>query len=233
MIDTDRNLREHLRKESDELIFQGMELSEQMKQTIRIQAAADRAVQRTRRTRGGMRRSWYIGAAAMIAAVAIIAVTPMLQQDGTVPAPIENQIGDVPPANEGAVGSDLSALETTTLGSIEEAQAAFGEDLLLPVSAPEGYAMTDIVAVGTEGKPARDIIVTYAAGDDAVTFVASRAEAAFPTDLFTPTRVGDADGFVFEQAELVELFWSVDGVQYAITGPLTADEAILWAKSLA
>ena len=230
MIDTDRNLREYLRKESDELLFQGMELSEQMKQAIRVQAEADRTIHRPV---SGMRRSWLIGAAAMIAAVMIVAVYPMLQQQGDVPAPIENQIGDVPPpANEGAVGSELSELVTTTMGSIEEAQAAFGEALLLPESAPEGYAITDIVAVGTAGEPARDVIVTYASGDDAVTFVASRNEAAFPAELFTPIRVGDADGFVFEQTELVELFWIVDGVQYAITGPLTAEEAMKLAESL-
>jgi hypothetical protein len=229
MIDTDRNLRENLRKESDELIFQGMELSEQMKQAIREQAAADRTVRRSGR---GIRRSWLIGAAAMVAAVMIVAGYPLLQQQGAEPAPIENQIGDTPPANDGAVGSDLSELVTTTLGSVEEAQAAFGADLMLPASAPEGYVVTEIVAVGAKGQPARDVVVTYASGDDAVTFVASRSPAAFPTELFTPIQVGDRDGFVFEQAELVELFWIVDGVQYAITGPLTADEAVSLAESL-
>jgi hypothetical protein len=229
MIDTDRNLREYLRKESDELLFKGMELSEHMKHAIREQAAADRTV---RRAGSGIRRSWLIGAAAMIAAAMIVAVYPLLQQQEAVPAPVENQIGDVPPANEGAVGSELSELVTTTMGSVEEAQAAFGADLMLPASAPEGYALTEIVAVGTKGEAARDVIVTYASGDKAVTFVASRSPAAFPTELFTPIQVGDMDGLVFEQAELVELFWIVDDVQYAITGPLTADEAIKVAESL-
>jgi hypothetical protein len=227
MIDTDRNLREYLRKESDEILFTGLELNEPLKHKIRQQAAADQSVRRR-----DFKRTWLIGAAAMAAAIMIFSLYPLLQQQAA-PTPIENQIGDVPPANEGAVGSELSELVTTPMNTIEEAQAAFGTDLLIPKSLPDGYAISEIVAVGTEGEPARDVIVTYASGDKAVTFVASRNPAAFPADLFTPVQVGDAEGFVFEQPELVELFWVVNGVQYSVTGPLTAAEAIAVAESLA
>ncbi|MBB6637620.1 hypothetical protein [Cohnella thailandensis] len=183
-------------------------------------------------------RSWRLGAAVVAVAILIGSGYALVQnqnqsQNQTVADPGGQPSASQPSGGTGAAsGSELSSLVTTPLSSAEDAKAAFGEGLRLPAAAPEGFELTEMVAVGEAGQPARDIVLTYTAGDKTLTFSASRMTAAFPTDLFTPVQVGDADGFVFEQPELVELYWTVDGVQYSIIGPVSADSALQIAGSI-
>ncbi len=220
----DRNLRRHIREEADEIMFSHIRLSEEAKRTIRRQAAEDPAGRRFAR-----RKSWTIGSAALAAAVLIFAGYALLEQPSV---PAEPPVATAPPSGGGAAGSDLSRLISTPIGSPEEAKAAFGEGLRLPTEAPEGYTLSEIVAVGEQGKPARDVIFAYASGENVVTFVASRSPAAFPAELFSPTQVNGVDGFVYAQSGMTELFWMADGVQYSVTGPISAEAAMAVAESV-
>ncbi|MFB9328915.1 hypothetical protein ACFFSY_23515 [Paenibacillus aurantiacus] len=227
MMDRDQKLRRQFREESDEMLFSGMEMSQQLKRRIRQEAAGEK-IERPR----SLAKSWKAGAAALAAAVMIVIAVPLVGQP-RVPAPADNTAENVPPGqtNGGVAGSDLSRLTTTTLGSIEEAKAAFGEGLRLPADVPQGYALTEMVAVGMPGQPVRDILLTYTSGEQTVTFSASRMAPAYPAELFTKTKVGDADGAIFEQPGMTELFWSVDGVHYGVTGPITGEESMKVAQS--
>lgn len=197
----------------------------------------DQQTEKTRR-RSLVPRSWRLGAAVAAVAILIGSGYALVQsqnqsQNQNLAIPGGQPSASQPSGGTGAAsGSELSSLVTTPLSSAEDAKAAFGEDLRLPAAAPEGFELTERVAVGEAGQPARDIVLTYAAGDKTLTFSASRMTAAFPTDLFTPVQVGEADGFVFEQPELVELYWIVDSVQYSIVGPVSADSALQIAGSI-
>ncbi|MBJ6361503.1 DUF4367 domain-containing protein [Paenibacillus sp. GCM10012307] len=227
MKDMENNLRQHLRKEADDMLFSGMELSDSVKQKIRKKAAGE---QKSRRF--VLPKAWLAGAAALVAAVVIVTGLPMLQAPAGVPTPTDNSTGTVSPGNGGATGSELSKLITTRFGTVEEAKTAYGPGALVPRVVPEGFKLAEIVGVGMKDQPLRDLNFTYGAGDKTVTFSASRMPAAFPTDLFTPTKVGGADGFIFEQAEFTELYWVVDGIQYSLVGPISGDEAMKVAESV-
>ncbi|OMF32228.1 hypothetical protein BK133_14485 [Paenibacillus sp. FSL H8-0548] len=228
MTDMERNLRQHLQKESDDMLFSKMELSDSVKQKIRKQATAE---QRSRR-RFVLPKAWLAGAAALVAAVVIVTGLPMLQEPAEVPIPTDNSSGTVLPGNGGSTGSELSQLITTPFGTAEAAKTAFGSGVHVPQVAPEGFKLAEIVGVGMKDQPLRDLNFTYGSGDKTVTFSASRMPAAFPMDLFTQTKVGGADGFIFEQAEFTELFWVVDGIQYGVSGPISGDEAMKVAESV-
>ncbi|GKU79423.1 DUF4367 domain-containing protein [Paenibacillus sp. L3-i20] len=228
MTDMERNLRQHLQKESDDMLFSKMELSDSVKQKIRKQAAAE---QRSRH-RFVLPNAWLAGAAALIAVVVIVTGLPMLQEPAAVPTPTDNSSETVLPGNGGATGSELSQLITTPFGTAEAAKSTFGSGVHVPQVAPEGFKLTEIVGVGIKDQPLRDLNFTYGSGDKTVTFSASRMPAAFPTDLFTQTKVGGADGFIFEQAEFTELFWVVDGIQYGMSGPISGNEAMKVAESV-
>ncbi|REK77757.1 DUF4367 domain-containing protein [Paenibacillus paeoniae] len=228
MKDMESKLRQQLRKESDDMLFSGMELSDSVKQKIRKQAASE---QKNRRF--VLPKAWVAGAAGLVAAaVIIVAGLPMLQGPTAVPTPTDHSTGTVLPGNGGTTGSELSQLITTPFGTAEAAKTAFGSGVLVPGIAPEGFKLAEIVGVGMKDQPLRDLNFTYGSGDKTVTFSASRMPAAFPTDLFTPTKVGGAEGFIFEQAEFTELFWVVDGIQYSVAGPITGDEAMKVAESV-
>jgi len=228
MTNTDNRWREQFRKEADDVLFAGIELSERAKRNIRQQAALEKPATRRRIF---FPRKWAVGMVAIAAAIAFIAVLPTLQQSSA-PAP-QGQVGDSsPPASGGAVGSDLSSLITVPLSSDDEARAAFGAGLLLPAQTLEGFALTDRSAAGAEGEPARDIIYNYMSGERTMTFSASRMQASYPSDLFAPVQVNGADGMILAQEGYTELFWTVDGVQYGVSGQITEEEALKVAESI-
>lgn len=228
MTDMERNLRQQLRKESDEMLFSGMELSDNVKQKIRKQAAAEK---KTRKF--VLPKAWIAGAAALVVAVVIATGLPSLQKDAAVPPlPTDSSAGTVQPGNGSTTGSELSQLITTPFGTVEEAKTAFGAGVLVPEVAPAGFELKEIVGAGMEGEPLRDLNLTYASGDKTVTYSASRMPAAFPVEMFTQTTVNGADGFIFEQEAFTELFWSVDGIQYGVAGPISGDEAMKVAASV-
>lgn len=227
MTDMERNLRQQLQKEMDDMLFSTIEISDKDKQKIRKQAAA-----KQRSSRFVLPKAWFGGAAALVAAVVILTGLPMLQEPTAVPPPADNSPGIVLPGNGGATGSELSQLISTPLETVEEAKAAFGSGVLIPQVAPEGFNLVEIVGVGMKDQPLRDLNFTYSSGDQTVTFSASRMPAVFPTELFTQTKVGEADGFIFEQAEFTELFWIVDDIQYGVSGPISGAEAMKVAESV-
>lgn len=215
MTDMDHELRQHFRKESDQLLFSEMEMSEKVKQSIRRQIAGEQEGRRFL-----LPRKWIMAAGTLAAAIAIVTGIQLLQQPG-----------ESTPSNEGSIGSELSQLITTQLDSVEEATSVFGAELLVPGSAPEGFTLSGIVAAGMAGEPVRDAVFTYVSGDKALTFAASRMEAAFPKELFAPTKVNGVAGFVFEQSEFTELFWTVGDIHYSVSGPISADDAMKMAES--
>ncbi|WP_027085117.1 hypothetical protein [Cohnella panacarvi] len=225
MTNVDNRLRESFRHEADKTLFMQMDLSYEMKRNIRRQASALTAGRRP-----VLPRTWITGAVALAAAIMIITGFPKLQHPA-IPAPTEQTAEPPSSSNTGATGSELSSLITTTLGSADEARAAFGDELHVPAALPDGFRLSEIVAAGAQGEPARDVVFTYVSGSESFTFVASRMAAGFPQELFTSAKVGGADGFVFEQPELVELYWSQDGIQYSIVGNLSAEQAMNTAES--
>jgi len=225
MPDMDRSLSQQFRKEADDLLFSNIKLNDRMKQNIRQQAASEKTGRRML-----FPKSWMMGMSAVAAAAIIIAGYPMLQQPAA-PAPIEDPAGSLPPSNGGASGSHLSQLVTTTLGSVEEAKAAFGAGLLVPSAAPDGYSLSEIQAV-SEGDVVRDVVITYVSGDKAVTVTASRNPAIIPVDMFTQTTVNGVEGLVYEQPAFTELYWVEGGIQYSVMGPITGNEAMETAESV-
>ncbi|MBM7568632.1 DUF4367 domain-containing protein [Paenibacillus sacheonensis] len=223
MTDMDHKLRGLLQEEADELLFADMELSDRLKQKIRLQAAAEKTGRRFT-----FKKSWT---AALAAAVVLIAGFMLLQQPNAA-VPDSNSVGNVSPSDGSGAGSELSQLITTPLSTAEDARSAFGSELRVPSVLPQGFALKEIVAVGMKNERARDVTFTYFAGEKTLTFMASRMDAAFPAEMFAKTKVGGEDGFVFEQPELTELYWKQDGIQYGLTGNISADEARKVAESL-
>ena len=209
MSDMDAVLRQQFREEADELLFAELELSDRVKGNIRRQAAAEKAGRRF-----AIPRMRVLGTAALAVAVMIVAGFLLLQRpDGTGGREWRRRLA---PANGGVAGSELSQLISTTLGSVEEAKAAFGAGLIVPKTLPEGYALSEIVSAGMKGEPVRDVVFTYVSGDRTMTFLVSRALAAFPQEMFTPTKVGGDEGFVFAQPTLTELYWNREASNTAL-----------------
>ncbi|MFD2328073.1 DUF4367 domain-containing protein [Cohnella sp. GCM10020058] len=245
MTDMDRELRMHMAKETDDVLFSNLELTDRLKQNIRQKAASSQAGRRR-----VSRNVWAAGVAAAALAVFLMVGMPTLQHTSA-PAPAQSPIGASPSSdagnagnagnagstgnagNAGAAGSELSQLISTSFATAEEAKASFGANMLAPEAVPEGFTLTGIQGAGMAGEPLRDVIFTYASasGEKTITFTASRMTAVFPAEMFTATQVNGEDGFVFAQPELTELYWMEDGIQYGIVGHITSEEAMKIAES--
>lgn len=225
MTDMDRLLREHLRKESDDILFSQLELSSGAKAAIRRKAEEDEGGRKMT-----IAKRWKAGLAVLAAAVMIFVAYPMLQQTGTPPG--GNPAATLPPSDGGTKGSELSQLVTTKHEAIDEAREAFGPELRIPGSIPERFKLAEITTSGMSGEPTRDALFTYAAGEQVLTFLASRSQVGYPLEMFSKVQVDDAEGYVLEQPNLTELYWVVNGLHYSITGPVTAEEALHIALSL-
>src|SRR5690606_1256221 len=155
MKDTDRILRQHLGKESNELLFSNIELGDRVKQSIRQQAAAARS------RRIVFPKAWLMATVTVAAGMMRVLGLPVLEQPKA-PAPADHADGHppLPPLNGDIAGSGLSQSVTTPIQSVEEAKAAFGEHLLVPNAVPEGFALAEIVTVGMPNEPVRDDMLT-------------------------------------------------------------------------
>lgn len=262
MKETEQKLTNHFKKESDEILFGDIQFGDKLKQSILWQAKAEQSTKgaQTMKTTtirqeeahagpsvsanapstAGNRRparwssKWIYGTAAAFLLVAALFASPLLD-NGTAPqvAPVPNPgassgISETPPP----AGSELSQLTTVTVGTPQEALELFGDDLLLPTQTPAGYTLSRTEATGM-GDDVTRIVLFYEAGGKEVTFMADRSEAFIPVDMFTAIDVNGVSGLVFAQPEMTELFWQQNGVQYAISGQLTQDEALQLAGSVA
>ncbi|MBD2847360.1 DUF4367 domain-containing protein [Paenibacillus sp. IB182496] len=241
-----------LKRELDSILFEEMEMTADMKRQIvqtaqsgsqgqgaqimqGVQGARDarRATEAEQaRKKRAWTKPWLFGG--VIAAALVLAIgLPMLQQPSPGLPPNSGPIG-APGEGGNDTGSQLSQLIETQHASAEEAKAAFGPEMLAPTLVPEGYALQKIVSSAMKGEAARMVVFFYETADGKpLTFMVDRQEAAFPMNAFTPVDVNGAEGLVYEQPELVELYWMVDGVQYGITGAITAEEALAMAESAA
>lgn len=148
--------------------------------------------------------------------------------NGTVPG---NGAAGVNPG-DGAAGSGLTQLTTVTVQTPEEASARFGSALLVPSSMPEGFALDYIETTGMDPNAATRAVFFYQSGDQTIVYTVDRDQAVIPYDLFETIEVNGSEGYVYAQPQLTELYWIADGIQYAIVGPLTQEEALAAAASL-
>lgn len=259
MNELEQKLRKNYRNESDEVLFNGMEMDGRLKQAIREKAGLTEVLRQEKRSKPAFLRgrwAYSVAAAALVLVVAISA--PQLYnsdpaapgglpsagqgtanqpgQDGGQAAPDPAAGGQTSPdggaAGGSAGGSSLSPLVTETATSTEEAKERFGDDLKTPGIVPEGFQSAGIETTGLKAGEATRVVYFYRSGDKEFTYMADRQEAVIPLEFFSDATVGGAEAHVFAQESMTELYWIADGVQYSIVGNLTEAEAKAVAESL-
>lgn len=230
------------KQESDEVLFGKLEFDAKLKERVRqgVQASQSPAPSKRRSLLG--RSKWAYGAAAAVVLLAIAISAPGLRDIAgpSGPAVIEEPglVAEVPGNNgssstipDGA-GSGLTQLKTVTVPTLEEAKQYFGADLLAPSLVPDSFSLARIEATGMEEQVKTQVVFFYQSADGEFTYAADRKEAVIPLEFFQPIEVNGADGYVFAQPNLTELYWLQDGIQYSIVGALTEEEALAVAASL-
>ena len=236
----DMALGQRFKSELDTHLFEDIELDsntkkEWMNMIHQTEAAAPKA---SWWTAGRKRMVTGAVAAAIMLGIGI----PLFQSGDSVPIPgpgISQPGGTVEPApgtNGGAAGpgnfTEVSPLVTEVVGSLEEAEVAFGRPILLPEGLLQGYELKEIAAVGYPEEDALRVHFQYEATDGGhLTFSVDKQEAVFPEELFTTVELGGTEGQVFAQPTLTELFWKLDDIQYSLMGTLTEEQAVALAQS--
>lgn len=147
MTTRDEDLRERIKHEADELLFEGMHFDAEMQRNVRELAELDRERSRRSRRRSQQRR-WLAGAGITVAA-ALTGLVLLFSQDGVITSPGDPPpgilVGPDDPIAPSPSGSDN---ELQVLKGYEEAAEAFGSTLKIPGWLPEGFALNEISVTG-------------------------------------------------------------------------------------
>ncbi|GEM_PF-2945303 len=123
------------------------------------------------------------------------------------------------------------AANEQTFSDIAAAEAWFGQKLRLPSAVPDQYELLSITGVSNSQEVPLSITMLYASANQQ--FSISNFALANPL-LHPHGEEVELDGFKGEwvQSNPVELYWSVEDIQYRLTGDLSREEALSVALSL-
>ncbi|MCQ6560981.1 hypothetical protein [Paenibacillus mendelii] len=257
MNSTDHNIREYFKNEVDELLFQGLEFDDRMKNEILRHAMTNQmSSPRIERSKFDWRRLLLVSVAAAAIAVMILADDTFFGSPGEPAGGSRTLIDRVEHgANEGIGGTlndpptilkgeDLPGLLSATDGTtwlpatVEEAALSFGGGLMLPRAVPDGFELRQIRATGPENGTSDTLEFQYdKEGAGSFQWSAHKQEIAEPVnndkqvDLNgTVGYIGPPDDDPDHQNTGIQLRWHVDGVQYKLRGNLLEDEALSFAE---
>jgi hypothetical protein len=141
---------------------------------------------------------------------------------------------NLPP--NGGPGEEIRVLQT-----FEEAEALFGDKLLVPSYIPPGFSLLEINAGGPQGGLGEDAAYSYVSGSRSFgLFQSKQDQTDIPKDGEAVDINGDTGylttGNPGEEAgpkdRNVQLHWQANGVYYMLSGILPVDEALKVARSL-
>ncbi|MFS0726763.1 hypothetical protein [Paenibacillus sp. 1P07SE] len=226
------------KEELDAHLFDGLALDNDKKKEWMDMIQQTETVQvRTNWWTSGRKR---LVSGAVAAALMLGIGIPLFLSNNPIPLPgTEITVPGTQPPDPGTSGgivdpgsSELSPLVTEQVGSLEEAEEKFGEPIRLPEAMPEGYELVEIAAVGYPGESPLRVHFQYESGEDGyLTFSVDKQDAVYPGDLFSAIDLGDAEGMIYAQPTLTELFWKVGDIQYSIVGTINEAQATALASS--
>ena len=234
MKEMDAKVARQYKKESDEILFDHMEFDATMKNQVKERLAASGKDTNRKRKSWFSRSKWTYGTAAAVLLLVLAVSVPQL---GDIVGPSgdrpNNQAGgDGIPGTTTPIGSELTQLKTVVLDTPEQAKERFGADMLVPALLPERFALAQIEATGMAEQTKTRVVFFYSTAAGELTYSADRAAITFPVEMFEPIDVNGAEGHIFAQPGMTELYWMQDGIYYGIVGTLTQQEAVDMAASL-
>lgn len=247
MSNLDKELSRKMKKEANESLFEDMTFDSRMKNRVMQQTRATSASEGWTSWFTAGRRKWVAGAASIVLVAAIAFSLPMLNDADPTPIaegpPTSDSNPSTPPGDSqpvpdpsgsggSGIGSDLSELETVQVQTPDEASELYGPELLTPTYTPDGFTLSGIEVTGMRGEAPTRVHMNYASGDQVISIMQNKQPLSFPMDSFESIEVQGVDGYVYEQPTLTELYWEVDGIQYSIMGPVSAEEALKMAESM-
>ncbi|WP_199620724.1 DUF4367 domain-containing protein [Paenibacillus alkalitolerans] len=250
---SDRDIREQLKIEADELLFGNVQFDSRLKDKV-LQSSLkgyERPSIKDKFNYSWRRRLSGFAVAAAVAGFLFV-VAPSISESPAPPPTTLQDPGegiqgnvDLPPAT-GVQPSDTpfkasdgppSTVKDITwqLQSVEEANEQFGSALFIPSFIPDGYKLQSINASGPQADEVMSVTFSYVSGEGSFELTASElAEPYIAEDVKTV----DINGFTGymksgETDQSTELHWNASGVRYTLTGKLSEDEALSVARSMA
>ncbi|QYR22806.1 DUF4367 domain-containing protein [Paenibacillus sp. sptzw28] len=242
---SDHEIREQLKKEADEVLFEGIHFDSRLKENVKRRAQLIQEPPLQGRAARNPRR-WLLGtAAAAVIAFFLIIAAPSLFPSWAPPPAVPGETfhrplpGNIEPGDELPPSGD-SGEEIRVLTTFEEAGALFGEKLLVPSYIPAGFSLHEINAGGPEGGLEGTVVYSYVAGSRSFgLFQHKQEESDVPkgkaVDINGGTgylTTGDPGQEAGENDRNIELHWHANGVEYMLSGILPVDEALKIARSM-
>ncbi|MFC5650370.1 hypothetical protein ACFPYJ_14770 [Paenibacillus solisilvae] len=241
MTHRDKEIRERVKAEADDLLFDNLQFDADMKEKVRQLSGTAQERSAVRKVRKPGRNIWFVGIAVAAALLGLLFVSEskhVISPDGT--PPIGEPVNTFKDPDGSVRPTGPSGRGPRVLDSYEEASRSFGDGLLIPSYIPDGFSLYEINVTGPEEGKATDAAFSYVAGDRSFGVFAQKENADMPQSGKT-VDVNGAVGYLIvspsvpeqeEAAANVELHWSSKGIHYMLSGILTGGEAVLVARSM-
>jgi hypothetical protein len=239
----DTELHRQYKSELDEILFDDLNFDARLRERVRrhIHPELKRSV--LKEWLGHGRRKWTYGALVSVLAIVLLMTAPSLQ-DLLQPSPNENtkennsilQAVDDPLNN--VMGTDITSppVQSWTAKTVDEAGKWFGQGMLVPSYIPNGFTLHQINASGTKKEMAMKVIFSYSSADRFFSIIEDKNKNMAPNVFggFETIDINGTKGHIKSDASVLdtELQWTVDGVQFMISGQISKEEVMNVAKSL-
>jgi hypothetical protein len=239
----DTELHRQYKSELDEILFDDLNFDARLRERVRrhIHPELKRSVLKEWFVQG--RSKWTYGAVVAVLATVLLMTAPSLQ-DLLKSSPNEiakenNSIFQtVDDPSNNVMGGDITSLpvHSWSAKTVDEAGKRFGQGMLVPSYIPNGFTLHQINTSGTKKEIAMKVIFTYSSADRLYSVIEDKNKNMAPNvfDGYETVDINGTKGHIKSDASVLdtELQWTVDGVQYMISGQISKEEVMNVAKSL-
>jgi hypothetical protein len=239
----DLQLQLHYKLEVDEILFVDLDFDDQLREQVRRHIQPELKRSFSRDLFGQARKNWTYSAIAAVIAVVLLMATPLMQDmlqsfSSETAQEINSNIDavDVTPKPLMVDTNPSPSIKSWSVKTFEEAEKWFGQGMLVPSYLPGNFILYQINASGIKQDTAMKVIFTYSSDDQFFSIIEDKNQNIMPNTFigYEAVDINGIKGYVKSDAGALdtELQWTVDGVQYMISGQISKEEVIRMAKSL-
>lgn len=152
--------------------------------------------------------------------------TTMTYEDVTFNEGVDDEVFEFEPP-ENATVEEFGSLETQTIESADEVDAAIPQEFVEP-DLPDEFAFEEATVTGTDDSVTT--FVRYEADHDTVRFIIANDTKGESTG--ESVEIGNTDGTISEVGDQLSVAWECDGVGYSLNGDLDRETLVDSAASV-
>jgi hypothetical protein len=248
MTSQDDQLRDLIKNEADDLLFENLHFDTNMQ--VKVKQLVERERKQLENQERRTRKRWYPWFTGTAVAAALIGLFLIFAEPNFIKSPESPTVVLEPPVVLNDPGPDapidnppgISNNEPRILGSYDEAGQAFGDKLRIPSYLPKGFSLHQISVTGPKEEAATEAVFSYTAGDRSFGLFVNKEDKVNMSQHFDEkVDLNGVEGYLIRGEPIqdnggmvpnVQLHWYTDHTHFMISGLVSQEEALQIARSM-